>query len=94
MGKGYAPIDVVSTFFKVATTMTGLAEAVQMEFVRIIGKTHHRMLEGAPSVLQVLVTGGSFFNTYHHLFPTACRNDLIDVSAADVSVEYNDRNVV
>ena len=33
--------------------MTGLPEAMQMEFARQVGITHHRMLEGSPTLLQV-----------------------------------------
>eukprot|EP01063_Lacrimia_lanifica_P008962 TRINITY_DN16012_c0_g1_i1.p1 TRINITY_DN16012_c0_g1~~TRINITY_DN16012_c0_g1_i1.p1 ORF type:complete len:345 (+),score=137.86 TRINITY_DN16012_c0_g1_i1:66-1100(+) len=53
LGKGYAPIDVISTFFKVCTTMTGLTDQLQMEFVRLIGGQHHRMIEGSASPLQL-----------------------------------------
>ena len=53
LGKGYAPIDIIATFFKVCTTMDGLSDFVQMEFVRLIGSTHHRMVEGAATPLQL-----------------------------------------
>eukprot|EP01064_Diplonema_japonicum_P017028 TRINITY_DN2507_c0_g2_i4.p1 TRINITY_DN2507_c0_g2~~TRINITY_DN2507_c0_g2_i4.p1 ORF type:complete len:330 (+),score=71.21 TRINITY_DN2507_c0_g2_i4:377-1366(+) len=53
LAKGYAPIDVIATFFKVCTTMAGLSDVVQMEFVRLIGMTHHKMIEGASTPLQL-----------------------------------------
>ncbi|KAJ9464618.1 Replication factor C subunit 4 [Diplonema papillatum] len=53
LAKGYAPVDVISTFFKVCTSMSGLSDSLQMEFVRHIGMTHHRMIEGAATPLQL-----------------------------------------
>lgn len=53
-GRGYSPIDIVATFFKV-TSQIGhpLTEEVQLEFIRLIGATHSRMIEGSASQLQL-----------------------------------------
>merc|ERR1712203_1161467 len=53
VGRGYAPLDIVSTFFKVVTAMPALHEQTQLEFVRLIGGAHHRMLEGCATPLQL-----------------------------------------
>eukprot|EP01062_Namystynia_karyoxenos_P018194 TRINITY_DN16762_c0_g1_i1.p3 TRINITY_DN16762_c0_g1~~TRINITY_DN16762_c0_g1_i1.p3 ORF type:complete len:358 (+),score=141.67 TRINITY_DN16762_c0_g1_i1:93-1166(+) len=53
LGKGYAPIDIVSTFFKVTTAVPGLNEQLQLDFVRMIGTVHHRMVEGCATPLQL-----------------------------------------
>eukprot|EP01065_Artemidia_motanka_P012712 TRINITY_DN1701_c0_g1_i1.p1 TRINITY_DN1701_c0_g1~~TRINITY_DN1701_c0_g1_i1.p1 ORF type:complete len:367 (+),score=134.35 TRINITY_DN1701_c0_g1_i1:53-1102(+) len=54
LSRGYAEVDLVSTFFKVATSMGDpLREETQLEFVRLIGAAHHRMVEGCASPLQM-----------------------------------------
>lgn len=52
---GYAPIDLISTFFRVVKFMGKdlLPESLQLEFIREIGLTHMRILEGVGSKLQL-----------------------------------------
>lgn len=52
---GYAPIDLISTFFRVVKFMGKdvLPEPLQLEFIREIGLTHMRILEGVGSKLQL-----------------------------------------
>jgi replication factor C subunit 2/4 len=54
-GKGYAPVDLVSTFFRVVKTYPNrsLSDPLQLEFIKEIGNTHVRILEGSPSKLQL-----------------------------------------
>lgn len=53
LSKGYAPLDIVNTFFKVVTGMGGIHDQTQLEFVRLIGQAHHRMIEGCGTPLQL-----------------------------------------
>lgn len=52
---GYAPVDLISTFFRVVKFMSkeALPEPLQLEFIREIGLTHMRILEGVGSKLQL-----------------------------------------
>lgn len=50
---GYSSHDIVSTMFKVTKSMPGLPEHVKLEFVREIGFTHMRVLEGVQTFLQL-----------------------------------------
>lgn len=53
--QGYAPVDLVSTFFRVVKALPEktLSDALQLEVIKDIGSTHVRILEGAPSKLQL-----------------------------------------
>ena len=53
--KGYAPVDLVTTFFRVLRSFPNqrLTDALQLEFIKRVGDTHVRILEGAPSRLQL-----------------------------------------
>lgn len=53
--KGYAAQDLVSTIFRVVRSMdtSTLPESLQLEFIREIGGTHVRVLEGCSSKLQL-----------------------------------------
>jgi len=50
---GYSSHDVISTMFKVTKNMPGLTEYGRLEFVREIGFTHMRILEGVQTLLQL-----------------------------------------
>lgn len=52
---GYAAVDIIATFFRVAKMMPRerLAEPVQLEFIKQIGTVHMRILEGVTSRLQL-----------------------------------------
>lgn len=50
---GYSSHDIISTMFKVTKTMPGMTESVRLDFVREIGFTHMRILEGIQTLLQL-----------------------------------------
>jgi len=49
---GYSSHDIISTMFKVTKTLD-LAEHVKLEFIREIGFTHMKILEGVQTLLQL-----------------------------------------
>ncbi|RKP01683.1 hypothetical protein CXG81DRAFT_29694 [Caulochytrium protostelioides] len=51
-GKGYAPLDIVGTVFRVVKSMD-IPEFRKLEFIKEIGETHMRMLEGVQSLVQL-----------------------------------------
>lgn len=55
--RGYAPQDLIGTVFRVVRGMSrdsdGLPESLQLEFMRHIGMTHVRILEGLANRLQL-----------------------------------------
>lgn len=50
---GYSSHDIISTMFKVTKTIPSLSEHTKLEFVREIGFTHMRVLEGVQTYLQL-----------------------------------------
>ena len=50
---GYSSHDIISTMFKVTKTIPTLSEHTKLEFIREIGFTHMRILDGVQSLLQV-----------------------------------------
>eukprot|EP00906_Rhabdomonas_costata_P036261 RCo050911 len=50
--KGYAPADVIVTFFKVVQNMK-VDEMLQLELMKLIGETHMRIVEGVATPLQL-----------------------------------------
>jgi len=50
---GYSSHDIISTMFKVTKTIPSLSEHSKLEFVREIGFTHMRILEGVQTYLQL-----------------------------------------
>ena len=52
-GLGYSSHDIISTMFKVTKSMPGLSEHARLEFIREIGFTHMRILEGVQTLLQL-----------------------------------------
>jgi len=51
--QGYAAIDLVSTIFRVVKADTKMPESQKLAFIREIGITHMRVLEGVESLLQL-----------------------------------------
>ncbi|BEI83077.1 hypothetical protein CcaverHIS002_0309450 [Cutaneotrichosporon cavernicola] len=51
--QGYAAVDIVTTIFRVVKTMNELPEYVRLEFIREIGWTHMRILEGVGTIVQL-----------------------------------------
>ncbi len=51
--KGYSAIDIISTAFRVTKTMDTIKESVRLEFIKEIGTTHMRLLEGVATYLQL-----------------------------------------
>jgi replication factor C subunit 2/4 len=52
-GHGYASVDLVATLFKVAKADRELPEKKKLEFIKEIGVTHMRVVEGVESLLQL-----------------------------------------
>lgn len=52
-GKGYSAIDIVSTMFKVTKSLPGITEEKQLEYIKIIGFTHMKILDGVSTYLQL-----------------------------------------
>lgn len=50
---GYSSHDIISTMFRVTKTVPGLSEHARLEFIREIGFTHMRILEGVQTLLQL-----------------------------------------
>lgn len=50
---GYSSHDIISTMFKVTKTIPTLSEHSKLEFIREIGFTHMRILDGVQSLLQL-----------------------------------------
>ncbi|KAF2840293.1 P-loop containing nucleoside triphosphate hydrolase protein [Patellaria atrata CBS 101060] len=50
---GYSCHDIISTMFKVTKTIPNLPEHSKLEFIREIGFTHMRILEGVQTFLQL-----------------------------------------
>jgi replication factor C subunit 2/4 len=50
---GYSSHDIISTMFRVTKTMNSLSEHAKLEFIKEIGFTHMRILEGVQTLLQL-----------------------------------------
>ncbi|KAF2118957.1 P-loop containing nucleoside triphosphate hydrolase protein [Lophiotrema nucula] len=50
---GYSCHDIISTMFKVTKTIPELSEHAKLEFIKEIGFTHMRILEGVQTLLQL-----------------------------------------
>lgn len=50
---GYSSHDIISTMFRVTKTIPTLSEHSKLEFIKEIGFTHMRILEGVQSFLQL-----------------------------------------
>ncbi|KAL7274624.1 replication factor C subunit 4 [Rhizina undulata] len=51
--KGYSAVDIISTMFRVTKTIDTLSEHSKLEFIKEIGFTHMRILEGVATLLQL-----------------------------------------
>ncbi|KAK9457191.1 P-loop containing nucleoside triphosphate hydrolase protein [Dipodascopsis uninucleata] len=51
--KGYSAVDIISTMFRVTKSMDSLNEFTKMEYIREIGFTHMRILDGVGTLLQL-----------------------------------------
>ncbi len=50
---GYSSHDIISTMFRVTKTIPNLSEHSRLEFIKEIGFTHMKILEGVQSLLQL-----------------------------------------
>lgn len=50
---GYSPHDIISTMFRVTKTIPTLSEHSKLEFIKEIGFTHMRILDGVQTLLQL-----------------------------------------
>ena len=50
---GYSSHDIVSTMFRVTKTIPSLSEHAKLEFIKEIGFTHMRVLDGVQTLLQL-----------------------------------------
>jgi len=50
---GYSSHDIISTMFRVTKTIPTLSEHAKLEFIKEIGFTHMRILEGLQTFLQL-----------------------------------------
>lgn len=50
---GYSSHDIISTMFRVTKTIPTLSEHSKLEFIKEIGFTHMRILDGVQSLLQL-----------------------------------------
>ena len=50
---GYSSHDIISTMFRVTKTIPSLTEHAKLEFIKEIGFTHMRVLDGVQTLLQL-----------------------------------------
>lgn len=50
---GYSAHDIISTMFRVTKTIPNLSEHSKLEFIKEIGFTHMRILEGLQTLVQL-----------------------------------------
>lgn len=50
---GYSSHDIISTMFRVTKTLDTLSESAKLEFIKEIGFTHMKILEGVQTLLQL-----------------------------------------
>ena len=50
---GYSSHDIISTMFRVTKTIPTLSEHSKLEFIKEIGFTHMRILEGVQTLVQL-----------------------------------------
>lgn len=51
--QGYSAVDIVTTIFRVTKGMEELPEVIKLDFIREIGWTHMRILEGVGTLVQL-----------------------------------------
>ncbi|PVU92152.1 hypothetical protein BB561_003992 [Smittium simulii] len=52
-GYGYSAVDIITTFFRVTRDIETISEVKKLDFIREIGLTHMRIIEGVQSLLQL-----------------------------------------
>ncbi|KAF6766618.1 P-loop containing nucleoside triphosphate hydrolase protein [Ephemerocybe angulata] len=52
-GQGYSAVDIVVTLFRVAKTFDEMPEYTKLEYIKEIGFTHMRILEGVGTLIQL-----------------------------------------
>lgn len=50
---GYAPVDIISVVFRVCKNFEPMDEYLKLEYVKEIGSTHLRLLEGVDTLIQL-----------------------------------------
>ncbi|EIN14009.1 P-loop containing nucleoside triphosphate hydrolase protein [Punctularia strigosozonata HHB-11173 SS5] len=70
--QGYSAVDIVVTIFRVVKTMDDLPEYTELEYIKEIGFTHMRILEGVGTIIQLggLIARLSKMNMRPQLFQT------------------------
>ncbi len=53
IAQGFSPIDIVTTFFRVAKSNDKFGEPIQLDFIKVIGMTQMGVLNGVDSKLQL-----------------------------------------
>lgn len=61
VAKGYSPIDIIQTFFRVVRSSTEYTDNQKLAYIREIGLTHMRIAEGVASELQLRGLCGRLF---------------------------------
>lgn len=51
--QGYSAVDIIVTIFRVVKTFDEMAEYTKLEFIKEIGFTHMRVLEGVGTLIQL-----------------------------------------
>lgn len=51
--KGYSCVDIISTMLRVTKSLDALSEAKKLEYIKVIGFTHMRVLDGVSTYLQL-----------------------------------------
>jgi replication factor C subunit 2/4 len=51
--QGYAAVDIITTIFRVVKTIDTIPEAVKLDYIKEIGWTHMRILEGVSTQIQL-----------------------------------------
>lgn len=51
--KGYSAVDIISTMFKVTKSIQDLSEKKKLNYIKIIGLSHMRILDGIATYLQL-----------------------------------------
>ncbi|RKP07567.1 replication factor C subunit 4 [Thamnocephalis sphaerospora] len=51
--QGYSAVDIITTLFRVTKNLDDMDEYIKLEFIKEIGLTHMRVLEGVQTLLQL-----------------------------------------
>ncbi|KAG9304262.1 hypothetical protein G9A89_019824 [Geosiphon pyriformis] len=50
---GYSAVDIITTLFRVLKTYQGIPEYMKLDFIKEIGETHMRILDGVQTLVQL-----------------------------------------